>query len=84
MNAILAGITLAMATLPEEFPVVLAVFLVLGAWRMSKYHVIVRRSSAIEALGAATVLCSDKTGTLTLNKMSLARSPRNYRNSSVL
>ena len=73
MNAILAGITLAMATLPEEFPVVLAVFLVLGAWRMSKYHVIVRRSSAIEALGAATVLCSDKTGTLTLNKMSVAK-----------
>ncbi len=69
---ILAGITLAMATLPEEFPVVLTVFLVLGAWRMSQNKVLTRRSAAIEALGAATVLCTDKTGTLTVNRMSVA------------
>ncbi len=69
---ILAGITLAMATLPEEFPLVLTVFLVLGAWRMSQNKVLTRRSAAIEALGAVTVLCTDKTGTLTVNRMSVA------------
>lgn len=73
VQAILAGITLAMATLPEEFPLVLTIFLVLGAWRISKSHVLARRSAAIEALGAVTVLCADKTGTLTLNRMSVAR-----------
>jgi len=72
VEAILAGITLAMATLPEEFPLVLTVFLVLGAWRISRSHVLARRSAAIEALGAVTVLCADKTGTLTLNRMSVA------------
>ncbi len=72
IRGILAGITLAMATLPEEFPLVLTVFLVLGAWRMSQNKVLTRRSSAIEALGAATVLCTDKTGTLTVNRMSVA------------
>jgi Ca2+-transporting ATPase len=69
---ILAGITLAMATLPQEFPLVLTVFLVLGAWRMSQNKVLTRRSAAIEALGAATVLCTDKTGTLTQNRMTVA------------
>ena len=73
VKAILAGITLAMATLPEEFPIVLTVFLVLGAWRISKSNVLARRSAAIEALGAATVLCTDKTGTLTMNRMSVAK-----------
>ena len=68
----LAGITLAMATLPEEFPLVLTVFLALGAWRMSQSKVLTRRSSAIEALGAVTVLCTDKTGTLTINRMTVA------------
>jgi Ca2+-transporting ATPase len=72
VKGILAGITLAMATLPEEFPLVLTVFLVLGAWRMSQNKVLTRRSAAIEALGAATVLCTDKTGTLTVNRMSVA------------
>jgi Ca2+-transporting ATPase len=72
VKGILAGITLAMATLPEEFPLVLTVFLVLGAWRMSQNKVLTRRSAAIEALGAVTVLCTDKTGTLTLNRMSVA------------
>jgi Ca2+-transporting ATPase len=67
----LAGIAMAMATLPEEFPVVLTVFLALGAWRISRSHVLTRRMPAIETLGAATVLCVDKTGTLTRNQMAL-------------
>lgn len=65
----LAGITLAMAMLPEEFPVVLTVFLALGAWRISKERVLTRRVPAVETLGSATVLCVDKTGTLTQNRM---------------
>lgn len=68
----LAGITLAMAILPNEFPVVLTVFLALGAWRISKKNVLTRRMPAVETLGSATVLCVDKTGTLTLNHMSVA------------
>jgi P-type Ca2+ transporter type 2C len=69
--AALAGITIAMSLLPEEIPVVLTVFLTLGAWRISRRHVLARRAAAIETLGAATVLCTDKTGTLTLNRMSV-------------
>jgi Ca2+-transporting ATPase len=68
----LAGLTLAMAILPEEFPVVLTVFLALGAWRIARRGVLTRRLPAIEMLGAATVLCVDKTGTLTENRMALA------------
>lgn len=67
----LAGITLAMAVLPEEFPIVLTVFLALGAWRLSKRSVLTRSMPAIETLGAATVLAVDKTGTLTENRMTL-------------
>jgi Ca2+-transporting ATPase len=73
LKGFLAGITLAMAMLPEEFPVVLTIFLALGAWRMSKKHVLTRRPAAIETLGSATVLCTDKTGTLTQNKMTVTR-----------
>ncbi|MCE5197737.1 MAG: cation-translocating P-type ATPase [Armatimonadota bacterium] len=73
IRAILSGITLAMAILPEEFPVVLTVFLALGAWRISRKQVLTRRMPAVETLGAATVLCVDKTGTLTLNKMSVRK-----------
>ncbi|MBA2659377.1 MAG: cation-translocating P-type ATPase [Nitrosospira sp.] len=73
LNGFLAGITLAMAVLPEGLPVVLTVFLGLGAWRISKEKVLTRHIPAIEMLGAATVLCVDKTGTLTQNKMALAR-----------
>ncbi len=69
LNGFLAGITLAMATLPEEFPVVLTIFLALGAWRISQRQVLTRRVPAVEMLGAATALCVDKTGTLTLNRM---------------
>ncbi|MBN2369324.1 MAG: cation-translocating P-type ATPase [Vicinamibacteria bacterium] len=72
-EGLLAGVALAMATLPEEFPVVLIVFLALGAWRISRHHVLTRRIPAVETLGAATVLCVDKTGTLTLNQMTLKR-----------
>ncbi len=72
-EGLLAGVTLAMATLPEEIPVVLTVFLALGAWRISQKSVLTRRIPAVESLGSATVLCVDKTGTLTLNCMTIAR-----------
>ena len=71
--AALAGITVAIALIPEEFPMVLAVFLAIGAWRLAVQQVLVRRSAVIEALGGATVLCVDKTGTLTENQMRVAR-----------
>ena len=73
LEGLLAGITMAMSILPEEFPVILTIFLALGAWRIAKKQVLTRRVPAIEALGAATVLCVDKTGTLTLNRMSVRR-----------
>jgi len=69
VESVLAGLTLAMAILPEEFPVVLTVFLALGAWRIARHGVLTRRMPAIEMLGASTVLCVDKTGTLTENRM---------------
>lgn len=69
MTAVLNGLAAAMAILPEEFPVVLTVFMAIGAWRLSRYKVLTRDSKAIETLGSATVLCSDKTGTITQNKM---------------
>jgi P-type Ca2+ transporter type 2C len=72
LDALLAGIALEMSMLPEEFPLVLSVFMVMGAWRISRARVLTRRASAIEALGAATILCTDKTGTLTANRMSIA------------
>ncbi|MGL4325757.1 MAG: cation-translocating P-type ATPase [Beijerinckiaceae bacterium] len=71
LEALLAGIALGMSMLPEEFPVVLTVFLAMGAWRISKANVLTRRAAAIETLGAATVLCTDKTGTLTENRMTI-------------
>jgi P-type Ca2+ transporter type 2C len=69
LAGILAGLTLAMSLLPEEFPVVLTVFLALGAMRIARHGVLTRRLPAVEMLGAATVLCCDKTGTLTENRM---------------
>ena len=72
LAGILSGLTLAMAIMPQEFPLVLTVFLAMGAWRISRDKVLTRRMPAIEALGAATVLCVDKTGTLTENRMALA------------
>ncbi len=71
LDALLAGIAVSMSLLPEEFPVVLSVFLAMGAWRLGKAGVLTRRAAAIETLGSATVLCSDKTGTLTENRMAL-------------
>lgn len=76
-HGFLAGITLGMAVLPEEFPVVLTIFLALGAWRISKVRVLTRRAPAIETMGSTSVLCVDKTGTLTLNRMSVAKMSAN-------
>lgn len=78
LHGFLAGITLAMATLPEEFPVVLTIFLALGAWRIAQRQVLTRRVPAVEMLGAATALCVDKTGTLTLNRMTVTHISVNH------
>ncbi len=72
LQAILGGIALGMSMLPEEFPLVLTAFMVMGAWRLSQARVLTRRAAAIEMLGSATVLCTDKTGTLTENRMTVA------------
>jgi Ca2+-transporting ATPase len=71
VEGFLAGLTLGMAILPNELPAVLVIFLSLGAWRLSKSGVLIRKMQAIETLGSATVLCVDKTGTLTENRMAL-------------
>ena len=71
LRSLLNSLATAMAMLPEEFPVVLTVFLALGSWRLSRQHVLTRKPAAIETLGSATVLCSDKTGTITRNSMEL-------------
>lgn len=73
IGGVLAGVTVAISLIPEEFPMVLAVFLALGAWRLATHQVLTRRSAVIETLGGATVLCVDKTGTLTENQMRVAR-----------
>lgn len=72
LDGVLAGIAVGMSMLPEEFPVVLTVFMAMGAWRISRARVLTRRAAAIETLGSATILCTDKTGTLTENRMALA------------
>jgi Ca2+-transporting ATPase len=73
LPSLLHGLSAAMAILPEEFPVVMTVFMALGAWRLSQSQVLTRQPAAIETLGAASILCTDKTGTITQNKMSLQR-----------
>ena len=73
LDALLAGIAIGMAILPEEFPVVLTIFLAMGASRIGRVGVLTRRASAIKMLGSATVLCMDKTGTLTENKLAVAQ-----------
>ena len=73
IQGLLSWLTLAMWVLPEEFPIVLTVFLAIGAWRMSKKNVLTRKMAAVETLGAATVLCTDKTGTITWNKMTVRK-----------
>lgn len=71
VESVLSGITMAMATIPEEIPVVLTVFLAMGAWKLAQQHALTRNMKAVETLGAVTVLCTDKTGTLTQNKMTV-------------
>ena len=71
IESVLSGITLAMAMIPEEFPVILTVFLSMGAWRLAKKHSLVRKLPSVETLGAVSVLCVDKTGTITMNQMSV-------------
>ena len=73
VQGVLAGLTLSIAILPEEFPLVLTIFLTLGSWRLAKNNILARRSHTIETLGSATVLCVDKTGTLTENRMKIAK-----------
>lgn len=71
IESILSGVTLAMAMIPEEFPVILTVFLSMGAWRLAKRQSLVRKLPSVETLGAVSVLCVDKTGTITMNQMSV-------------
>ena len=71
IESTLSGITLAMAMIPEEFPVILTVFLSMGAWRLAKKQSLVRKLPAVETLGAVSVLCVDKTGTITMNQMTV-------------
>ncbi len=71
IESVLSGITLAMAMIPEEFPVILTVFLSMGAWRLAKKNSLVRKLPSVETLGAVSVLCVDKTGTITMNRMSV-------------
>jgi Ca2+-transporting ATPase len=72
VDSVLMGLTFALGTVPEEFPVVLTIFMAIGAWRISQKNVLTRQMTAIESLGSATFLCVDKTGTLTENKMKVS------------
>ncbi len=80
LQSLLVGLSTQMALLPEEFPVVLTIFMAMGAWRLSKVQMLVRHPIAIERLGAITVLCVDKTGTLTENKMVVTKTSENNQN----
>ncbi|MBU1019978.1 MAG: HAD-IC family P-type ATPase, partial [Firmicutes bacterium] len=71
IESVLSGITLAMAMIPEEFPVILTIFLSMGAWRLAKKNSLIRRLPSVETLGSVSVLCVDKTGTLTMNRMTV-------------
>ena len=73
LDSLLQSLTLAMSILPEEIPVAFTTFMALGAWRLMKMGIIVKQMKTVEALGSATVICTDKTGTITENGMSLAR-----------
>lgn len=73
LKSLLKGLTIAMSVLPEEIPVALATFMALGAWRLMRMGIIVKETSTVEALGAATVLCTDKTGTITQNRMQIKK-----------
>ncbi|MVW60646.1 HAD-IC family P-type ATPase [Massilia sp. NEAU-DD11] len=73
LQALLAGVALSMSVMPAEFPVILTVFPAIGAWRLARNRVLTRRLAAIEVLGSTSILCVDKTGTLTENRMALRR-----------
>jgi Ca2+-transporting ATPase len=73
LNSLLQSLTLAMSILPEEIPVAFTTFMALGAWRLMKLGIVVKQTKTVETLGSATVICTDKTGTITENKMSLAK-----------
>ncbi|KGO78761.1 haloacid dehalogenase [Flavobacterium beibuense F44-8] len=73
VDSLLKSLTLAMSILPEEIPVAFTTFMALGAWRLMKAGIIVKQMKTVETLGSATVICTDKTGTITENKMTLAR-----------
>ena len=73
LDSLLKALTLAMSILPEEIPVAFTTFMALGAWRLMKMGIIVKQMKTVETLGSATIICTDKTGTLTENKMSLAK-----------
>ena len=73
LDSLLKALTLAMSIIPEEIPVAFATFMALGAWRLMKMGVIVKQTKTVETLGSATIICTDKTGTITQNKMSLAQ-----------
>lgn len=73
IESVLSGVTLAMAMIPEEFPVILTVFLSMGAWRLAKKNSLVRKLPSVETLGAVSVLCVDKTGTITMNQMTVQK-----------
>lgn len=73
MSSLLQSLTLAMSILPEEIPVAFTTFMALGAWRLMKMGIVVKQMKTVETLGSSTVICTDKTGTITENKMSLAK-----------
>ncbi|RFZ85204.1 cation-translocating P-type ATPase [Mucilaginibacter terrenus] len=73
LDSLIKALTLAMSILPEEIPVAFTTFMALGAWRMMKMGIVVKQMKTVETLGSASVICTDKTGTLTENKMSLAK-----------
>ena len=73
LDSLLKALTLAMSIIPEEIPVAFSTFMALGAWRLMKMGIIVKHTKTVETLGSATVICTDKTGTITENKMSLAQ-----------
>jgi Ca2+-transporting ATPase len=73
LDSLLKALTLAMSILPEEIPVAFTTFMALGAWRLMKMGIVVKQMKTVETLGSASVICVDKTGTITENKMSLAK-----------
>jgi Ca2+-transporting ATPase len=73
LGSLLKALTIAMSVIPEEIPVAFTSFMALGAWRLMKMGIIVKQTKTVETLGSATVICTDKTGTITENKMALAQ-----------